>query len=82
MIDRYTTESMGKIWSDHNKYKVWLKVELAVLEVLCEDGIVPNQDLKIIWRKLRDIINYLRLSELSKKMSNFYFFEFFCCTHP
>ena len=51
MIDRYTTESMGKIWSDHNKYKVWLKVELAVLEVLCEDGIVPNQDLKIIKEK-------------------------------
>ena len=53
MIDRYTTESMGKIWSDYNKYAVWLKVELAVLEVLCEDGIVPSQDLKIIKEKAR-----------------------------
>ena len=48
MIERYTTESMGKIWSDHNKYQVWLDVEIAVLEVLCEDGIVPKEDLEII----------------------------------
>ena len=57
MIDRYTTESMGKIWSDHNKYKVWLKVELAVLEVLCEDGIVPNQDLKIKWKMKQNFVS-------------------------
>ena len=51
MIDRYTTESMGKIWSDYNKYSVWLKVELAVLEVLCQDGVVPQQDLDRIKEK-------------------------------
>ena len=27
MIERYTTESMGSIWSDQNKYQVWLDVE-------------------------------------------------------
>ena len=43
MIERYTTESMGAIWSDQNKYQVWLDVEIAVLEVLCEDGIVPKE---------------------------------------
>ena len=51
MIDRYTTKSMGKIWSDHNKYSVWLKVEIAVLEVLCSDGVVPQQDLDTIKEK-------------------------------
>ena len=51
MIDRYTTESMGKIWSDYNKYQVWLDVEIAVLEVLCEDGIVTEEDLNIIKSK-------------------------------
>ncbi len=51
MIERYTTESMGKIWSDQNKYQVWLDVEIAVLEVLCEDGIVPKEDLEIIKSK-------------------------------
>ena len=51
MIDRYTTEAMGKIWSDYNKYSTWLKVELAVTEVLCEDKIVPYEDLEIIKNK-------------------------------
>ena len=51
MIDRYTTEAMGKIWSDYYKYSTWLKVELAVTEVLCEDKIVPYEDLEIIKNK-------------------------------
>jgi len=51
MIDRYTTKAMGDLWSDHNKYTVWLQVELAVLEVLSEDGIVPPNDLNIIKKK-------------------------------
>ena len=51
MIERYTTDCMGKIWSDYNKYQVWLDVEIAVLEVLCEDGIVTEEDLNIIKSK-------------------------------
>ena len=51
MIERYTTEAMGSIWSDYNKYQVWLDVEVAVLEVLCDDGIVPKEDLDIIKSK-------------------------------
>ncbi len=53
MIERYTTESMGAIWSDQNKYQVWLDVEIAVLEVLCEDGIVPKEDLDTIKSKAK-----------------------------
>ena len=51
MIDRYSTEQMKRIWSDENKFKVWLEVELAVTEVLCEDGIVPQKDLENIKSK-------------------------------
>ena len=39
---------MKKIWSDQNKYETWLKVELAVTEVLVEDGIVPKESFEII----------------------------------
>ena len=53
MIERYTTEAMGSIWSDYNKYQVWLDVEVAVLEVLCDDGIVPKEDLDIIKSKAK-----------------------------
>ena len=51
MIDRYQTLEMKKIWSDENKFKTWLKVELAAVEVLCDHGIVPSESLKIIKEK-------------------------------
>ena len=62
MIERYTTESMGKIWSDENKYKVWLDVEIAVLEVLCQDGIVPLEDLETIKQKAKFSVD--RINEI------------------
>jgi len=51
MIERYQTPDMKKIWSDQNKYETWLKVELAVVEVLVEDGVVPKESFKIIESK-------------------------------
>ena len=51
MIERYTTKEMGRIWSDENKFSTWLKVEIAVTEVLTSDKIVPKEDLQIIKEK-------------------------------
>ena len=34
MISRYTRAQMGEIWSEENKYKQWLEVELAASEAL------------------------------------------------
>ena len=51
MIDRYQTPDMKKIWSDQNKYETWLKVELAVTEILVEDGIVPSESFNVIKEK-------------------------------
>ncbi len=41
MIPRYTRPAMGKIWSDDNKFRCWLKVETAASLTLAEAGIVP-----------------------------------------
>ncbi len=41
MIARYTRAEMGRIWSDENKFRQWLEVELAASEALAELGIVP-----------------------------------------
>src|SRR5580704_342054 len=43
MIDRYTRPGMGAIWSDENKYRAWLEVELATAEALAETGEVPAE---------------------------------------
>lgn len=41
MIARYTRPEMGAIWSDENKYRQWLEVELAASETLARMGEVP-----------------------------------------
>jgi len=44
MIERYTRPEMGRIWSEENKYRQWLEVELATAEALAETGEVPKED--------------------------------------
>jgi adenylosuccinate lyase len=41
LIARYTRAEMGRIWSDENKFRQWLEVELAASEALADLGIVP-----------------------------------------
>jgi adenylosuccinate lyase len=42
MIPRYTRPAMGKIWSDENKYRCWLTVEIAASQALAKFGLVPQ----------------------------------------
>ena len=39
---------MGHIWSDENRFRTWLAVEVAATETLAEAGIVPNSAAKAI----------------------------------
>jgi len=48
MIDRYTRAEMGRIWSEENKYRQWLEVELATAEALAETGEVPEEAAKLL----------------------------------
>ena len=43
MIPRYTRPVMARIWSDENKYRQWLEVELCASEALAELGVVPAE---------------------------------------
>jgi adenylosuccinate lyase len=43
LIARYTRPALGQIWSDENKYRQWLAVELAASETLAELGEVPRE---------------------------------------
>ena len=42
MIPRYTRPDMGRIWSDENRFRTWLAVEVAATETLAEAGMVPK----------------------------------------
>src|SRR5579872_5353061 len=48
MIDRYTRPEMGRIWSEENKYRAWLEVELATAEALAETGEVPAEAARLL----------------------------------
>jgi adenylosuccinate lyase len=44
MIERYTRPEMGAVWSEQRKLEAWLQVELAVVDALAEQGVVPEDD--------------------------------------
>ena len=48
MIPRYTRPDMGRIWSDENRFRTWLAVEVAATETLAEAGLVPKDAAKAI----------------------------------
>src|ERR671927_1484604 len=51
MINRYTLPEMGALWSEQNKFRKWLDVEVAVCEVHAEMGTVPAEAVEEIKRK-------------------------------
>jgi adenylosuccinate lyase len=48
VIPRYTRPEMGRIWSDENRFRTWLAVEVAATETLAAAGIVPKDAAKAI----------------------------------
>ncbi len=44
MITRYSRPEMRAIWTDENKLKIWLQIELLASEALVKQGIVPPAD--------------------------------------
>jgi adenylosuccinate lyase len=44
VIERYTRPEIGAVWSEQRKLETWLAVELAAVEVLGEQGVIPPGD--------------------------------------
>ncbi|MFC4618990.1 adenylosuccinate lyase [Camelliibacillus cellulosilyticus] len=51
MIERYTRPEMGAIWTEENKYKAWLEVEILACEAWSELGDIPREDVEKIRKK-------------------------------
>ena len=41
MIARYTRPEMGQIWTDDNRFKIWLEVETLALEAMVNLSEIP-----------------------------------------
>src|ERR1700679_2889901 len=48
MITRYSRPDMRAIWTDENKLRIWLQIELLASEALVKEGVVPAADFKKI----------------------------------
>ncbi len=44
MISRYSRPEMRAIWTDENKLRIWLEIEMLASEALVAEGVVPKRD--------------------------------------
>ncbi len=68
MIERYSREELKNIWSDYNKYSLWLKIELAAAEAMEKYKIIPKGVAKKVRKKAK--INPKRILEIEKKVKH------------
>jgi adenylosuccinate lyase len=64
MIERYTNPEMGAVWTEGNKYRRWLDVEIAVCEAWARLGKIPTPALKRI--KAKAGFEVKRIEEIEK----------------
>ena len=53
MIDRYTRPEMKELWSEEQQFQAWLDVELAACAAWAEVGVIPHEDVAILYRDAR-----------------------------
>ena len=51
MISRYSRKELVSIWSEENKYKIWLDVEIAAAEAMEKYKIIPKGVVKKVKSK-------------------------------
>ena len=62
MIERYSRREMAAIWSDENKYGLWLEIEILACEAWSRLGTVPPREAAKIRGKAR--IDCRRIAQL------------------
>jgi adenylosuccinate lyase len=64
MITRYTRPEMGRIWSEENRFKMWMEVEIAACEAQAKLGRIPAKAAQIIRKKANFSVE--RINELER----------------
>ena len=68
MIERYSRPEMRALWTDEARYGFWLRVELAVCEVLAERGVIPAASLEAI--RGRAGFDAARIAEIEREVKH------------
>ena len=65
MIKRYSRKELTDIWSEENKYKIWLDVEIAAAQAMEKFKLIPKGVVKKV--KSRARINVNRILKIEEK---------------
>jgi len=57
---------MGRVWSEENKFRKWLEVELAATDTLADEGVVPREAAAKLRERAR--IDVARINEIEAKV--------------
>jgi len=68
MIKRYTLPEMGAIWTEENRFRKWLDVEIAACEANAEAGNIPAAAVAVIREKAAFSVE--RIHELEKTLDH------------
>jgi adenylosuccinate lyase len=68
MIKRYTLPEMGAIWTEENRFRKWLDVELAACQANAEAGNIPMEAVEVI--RERAAFSVERIHELEKTLDH------------
>jgi adenylosuccinate lyase len=68
MIKRYSRKELTDIWSEENKYKIWLDVEIAAAEAMEKIGHIPKGVSSRVKKKAK--INVKRIHYIESKVKH------------
>ena len=68
MIKRYSRKELTDIWSEENKYKIWLDVEIAAAQAMEKLGQIPKGVSSIVRKKAR--INVKRIHQIENQVKH------------
>ncbi len=68
MISRYSRKELVNIWSEENKYKIWLDVEIAAAQAMEKYKIIPRGVSKAVKKKGK--INVKRIHQIESKVKH------------
>jgi adenylosuccinate lyase len=68
MIERYSRKEIKNIWEDHNKYSIWLDIELAAAEAMEKFKIIPKGVVKKVKSKAK--VNVKRILQIEDKVKH------------
>ena len=68
MISRYSRKELTNIWSEENKYKIWLNVEIAAAEAMEKLGYIPKGVSSTVKKKAK--IDVKRIHKIESKVKH------------